>query len=305
LDNLTHSLTGLVLARAGLSRSSRGATLALVLASNLPDADLVTAFGGATSYLEHHRGFSHSLLGAPLFALALALLLRVTLRGSRFAGLLLCSLAGVAVHVLMDLWTSYGTRVLAPFDRRFLTWDLVFIVDPWILALLLASAIVMRRTPQGAQIASVGLGLVLAYVGARAVLHQQALDQARAQLSGRVIQRIAALPSPVDPFAWRVLADTGDAYWIGDLSLRGRSSPLLRREKQREDEAVVRARQNSEVASVFLSFSTFPWLEVERTEQGTEVVWRDLRFERPGRASFEARVLVGRDGAIRSERFRF
>jgi len=298
-------LTGLALARAGLSRTSRGATLALVLASNLPDVDLVTAIRGATNYLEHHRGFSHSVVGAPLLALALALLLRATLRGSRLTGLLLCSLAGVAVHVLMDLWTSYGTRVLVPFDRRFLTWDLVFIVDPWILTLLLASLVVMRRSPQSAQIASAGLGLVLAYVGARAVLHQQALDQARAQLSGRELMRIAALPSPIDPFAWRVLADTGDAYWTGDVSLRGRSAPLLRREKQHEDEAVLRAREKSEVASVFLSFSTFPWLETFRTEQGTEVVWRDLRFERPGRASFEARVLVGPDGAIRSQRFRF
>jgi inner membrane protein len=276
------------------------------LASNLPDADLVTALGGATQYLEHHRGFSHSVAGAPLLALGLALVLRLTLRGSRLPGLLLCSLAGVAAHVFMDLWTSYGTRVLAPFDRRFLTWDLVFIVDPWILALLIASVLLLRQRPlQGAQVASVCLGLVLAYVGARAVLHQQALDQARAQLSGRNLQRVAALPSPVDPFAWRVLADTGDAYWTGDVSLRRRSPPLVRREKQREDEAVARAREKSEVASVFLGFSTFPWLEVERTQEGTEVVWRDLRFERPGRAAFEARVFVGRDGAIRSQRFRF
>ena len=276
-----------------------------MLASNLPDLDLVTALGGSTNYLEHHRGFSHSLLGMPLFALALALLLRATLRGSRLPALLLCSIVGIAGHVFMDLWTSYGTRVLSPFDGRWLTWDLVFIVDPWILALLLASALVLRRSSQAPGIASVGLGLVLAYVGARAVLHAQALDQARAQLSGRAVARIVALPSPVDPFAWRVLADTGDAYWTGPISLRARSGPLVRRPKQPEDEAVARARQASEVASVFLDFSTFPWLEIEPREDGTEVVWRDLRFERPGRATFEARVLVGRDGAIRSQRFRF
>jgi inner membrane protein len=205
----------------------------------------------------------------------------------------------------MDLWTSYGTRVLSPFDRRWLTWDLVFIVDPWILALLLASVLVLRKSPQGPGVASVGLGLVLAYVGARAVLHEQALDQARAQLSGRQVRRIAALPSPVDPFSWRVVADTGDAYWIGPISLRARSALLLRRQKLAEDEAVARARQASEVASVFLDFSTFPWLEVQRSDAGTEVVWTDLRFERPGRAAFEARVLVGPDGAIRSQRFRF
>lgn len=305
MDNITHSLTGLVLARAGLSQGSRGRTLALVLASNLPDLDLVAALGGSTTYLEHHRGLSHSIAGAPLFALGLALVLRASLRGARLLPLLWCSAIGIAGHVLMDLWTSYGTRALAPFDRSWLTWDLVFIVDPWILALLAAAALLARDSLQAPRIASVGLGLLLAYVGGRAVLHAQALDQARAQLSGRDVRRIAALPSPVDPFSWRVVADTGDAYWTGEIALRGRSAPLVRREKQREDEAVARAREASEVAAVFLDFSPFPWLEVERTAAGTALEWRDLRFERPGRPGFVARVLVGPDGTIRSQGFRF
>lgn len=276
-----------------------------MLASNLPDVDLATSFQGATAYLEHHRGFSHGILGGPLLALALALALRVTLRGARLIALLLCSAIGIASHVFMDLWTSYGTRVLAPFDRRWLTFDLVFIVDPWILALLMVGALWRRGALQAPGIASAALGLVLAYVGGRAVLHAQAVDQARAQLSGRTVARIAALPSPANPFAWRVLADTGDAYWTGLVNLRHRSAPLRRREKRREDEAVARARETSAVASVFLDFSTFPWLEVHETEEGTAVVWRDLRFENPGREAFVAKVVVGRDGKIKSETFRF
>jgi inner membrane protein len=302
---LTHSLTGLALSRAGLSRTSRGSTLALVLASNLPDVDLVTSFQGATAYLEHHRGFTHGILGGTLLAVCLALSLRLSLRGSRLVPLVLCSAIGIAGHVFMDLWTSYGTRVLAPFDRRWLTFDLVFIVDPWILALLTLGVLWKRGAPEGPGIASAALGLVLAYVGGRAVLHAQAIDQARAQLSGREVARIAALPSPADPFAWRLLADTGDAYWTGSVNLRGRSAPLRRREKRVEDEAVARARGTSEVASVFLDFSTFPWLEVHETDEGTAVVWRDLRFENPGRDAFVARVVVGRDGSIKSQAFRF
>jgi inner membrane protein len=305
LDNLTHSLTGLALARAGLDRVSRGATLALVLASNLPDVDLVSAVGGTTNYLEHHRGVSHGVVGAPLLALALALLVRATLRGSRFGPLLLCSLVGVVGHVFMDVWTSYGTRVLSPFDRRWLTWDLVFIVDPWILVLLLATALLSRKPERAPRIASTALGLMLAYVGARAVLHAQALDQALAQLSGRELRRIAALPAPVDPFTWRVVADTGDAYWTGTVALRGRSAPLVRRPKRAEDALVAHARQDSEVAAVFLDFSTFPWLEVQSNGAETSVVWRDLRFEIPGREAFAARVTLAPDGRIVRQEFHY
>ena len=37
----------------------------------------------------------------------------------------------------------------------------------------------------------------------------------------------------------------------------------------------------------------------------TEFTWTDLRYERPGRASFVTRVLVDSEGRILSETFRF
>ena len=40
MDNLTHSLTGLMLSRAGLNRFYPRATLVLVIAANIPDIDI-------------------------------------------------------------------------------------------------------------------------------------------------------------------------------------------------------------------------------------------------------------------------
>ncbi len=305
MDNLTHTLTGFVIARAGLGRSTPGATLALVLASNLPDIDIVFGLQSTATYLEHHRDISHSVFGAPLLALALAVVLRLTYRHARLIPLLLCSLLGVSGHVFMDLWTSYGTRVLAPLDRTFYTWDLVFIVDPLILLLLLATLLVCLRQPQSARIAALGLGLVLSYVGARAVLHSQALEAGIARVHGGGVVKAAALPLPIEPFRWRFLADTGSAYWTGDVRLREPATALRKREKLPESAAVVRARESSGVANTFLAFSRFPWCEVAPSEGGTELVFHDLRFERPGRDSFAARILVGPDGSIRRESFRF
>jgi inner membrane protein len=303
MDNLTHTLTGLALAQAGLSRSTRGATLALALSSNLPDLDIVAGLQGAAVYLEHHRDLTHSLVGFPLLALALAALLRPLLPGARFAPLFGCALLGCAVHVFMDLWTSYGTRVLSPFDRTWYAWDLVFIVDPYLLLGLLACLLLARRA--GPRLASVALGLALAYVGGRAVLHAQALDSALARVPASPPARAAALPTPLDPFRWRALVDTGNAFWTGEVRLNGPAQPLRRRDKTPETAEVTRVRETSRVASVFLDFSRFPWLEVAHTAQGTEVTWTDLRFERPGRQSFVTRVVVGPDGRIRSEAFHF
>jgi inner membrane protein len=312
MDNLAHSLAGLALSRAGLGRTTTGATAALVIASNLPDIDVVSRFLGTAAFLEQHRGLSHSIVGGPLLALALAGVLRLTVRGARFLPLLACSLAGVAGHVFMDLLTSYGTRVLLPFDGTWYAWDLVFIVDPIVWGLLLASAVAFRRSAMSSQIATVGLGLLLTYVGARAVLHSQAIDTARDLLPSNIpLRRIAALPAPLSPFRWKILADAGDRLYSGELNLNGRQGTLTKRDKLPEDAVVQRVRETSDVAAAFLDFSRFPWLEVTDTPDGRAVSWRDLRFEDvPGlakrdRPGFLAQVVLGPDGRIRSESIRF
>jgi inner membrane protein len=317
MDNVTHSLAGLALARAGLGRTTAGATTALVIASNLPDADIVSRLFGSAVFLEHHRGLTHSIAGAPLLALGLALVLRSVFRRSRFLPLMLCGLVGVAGHIFMDLWTSYGTRVLLPFDHTWYAWDLTFIVDPVILALLLASVVLFRRSAMSPQVAAVGLGLVMTYVGARAVLHARAMDVARDMLPTTPLRQLAALPSPRSPFRWKILADAGSCLYSGELDLNGAPVALTKRDKLAEDAEVSRVRRTSDVAAIFLDFSRFPWLEVTDTPEGRSVSWRDLRFEdvpglvtrdraaRMRHPGFVAQVVLGPDGRIRSESIRF
>ena len=64
MDNLTHSLFGLTLARTPLGRAGRGTTAALLLASNAPDIDIVVTAGGSANYLAYHRGPTHGPLVA-------------------------------------------------------------------------------------------------------------------------------------------------------------------------------------------------------------------------------------------------
>jgi inner membrane protein len=298
MDNVTHTLTGLALARAGASRSGRGATLMLVLASNLPDVDLVTAAFGNTSYLAHHRGLTHSVLGAPILAALAAGLLRLLVEGSRFLPLLLCGLLGVATHVFMDLWTTYGTRILEPFSHLFFTLDLVFIIDPLILVLLVLALLPAKETRARARVALVAIA---AYVAARGILHARALEILREEARGAT--RIEAIPSPIDPFAWKALADCGSVYRVGSVSLLRRSTVLETRAKAQETRAVVAA-EKAPSAAVFLRFSPFPWLEVEQQDDLTRVLWTDLRFEGHGKR-FEEEVVVSESGAIVSQGFHF
>jgi inner membrane protein len=73
MDNLTHTLTGVLLARAGLNRVAPRATLTLVLAVNAPDIDVVARWRGSLAYLHYHRGPTHSLAALPVLAALVAL----------------------------------------------------------------------------------------------------------------------------------------------------------------------------------------------------------------------------------------
>src|SRR5215469_8727595 len=106
MDPLTHTATGLLLGRAGMNRWTPNAAVILVLAANVPDIDIVTLAGGSLNYLHYHRHLTHSLLAAPVLAIAIVALVRVIGRKRvPWAAAFGASLIAVISHLLLD-WTN-------------------------------------------------------------------------------------------------------------------------------------------------------------------------------------------------------
>lgn len=68
MEPVTHFLTGACIGRAGLNRKTAYATLAAVLAAEAADLDVFWGFAGPVDALRHHRGFTHTFLGAVVVA---------------------------------------------------------------------------------------------------------------------------------------------------------------------------------------------------------------------------------------------
>src|SRR6476661_6384631 len=192
MDNLTHSLVGIAAAKAGLEKLSPGATFLCVLAANAPDSDIVVLlFSDRWSFLEHHRGITHSIVGVlslaillpVLFYLVDILLARIRTRPKQFvfSGLLVSSLVVSATHPLLDWTNSYGIRFLLPWNHRWFYGDFVFIVDPFIwfirgvLVITLMTLIVLAWKQIGMRfgrpIAGSALALVFVYWAGLSVAH--------------------------------------------------------------------------------------------------------------------------------------
>ena len=179
MENLTHSLMGATLAElalpAGASRAARRTFfVAGVVAANLPDADLV--YTGITpaplGSLLHHRGHTHTIAGIALLGLAMiavCLVPRIRTSIEPLRGRLWALIAiGLASHLVLDSWNSYGVHPFWPLTARWYYGDAVYILEPW-LWLLLGVAVVLNTMNVPGRlllgVALLGLVVVGAFVG--------------------------------------------------------------------------------------------------------------------------------------------
>ena len=142
MDNVTHSLLGVVLADATLgtraARSRRPLFVgAGVIAANLPDIDL--AYSAMTpaplGYLLHHRGHTHTFVGLGVLLLLLIMAYRLlppvrTMRGGERLRLWLLIAIALASHLAMDALNSYGVHPFYPVDNTWYYGDAVFVFEP-------------------------------------------------------------------------------------------------------------------------------------------------------------------------------
>jgi inner membrane protein len=318
LDNLTHSLVGLFLARAGFKHVTPRGTAIMVLAANAPDFDTVCWFGGAANYIHWHRNITHSLIALPFMALLSVAIVRWLGRTKiRWLPAFLIAMVAVASHLILDLTNVYGVRLLLPFSGHWFHWDLTPVIDlivwavlllgvaaPWF-ARLVGSEIGEPKHEAGAGWAVAALLLFGAYDYGRSVLH----DHAVAMMDSRIYQgltprRTGAFPEG-NPLLWDGVAELSNAYVKVPVDLRGSFHPesgetFYKAERTPAIEAAMR----SEPFQRFLEFVQYPiWVSepAAEPEHATRVSLVDLRFGTPNAPGFEAVATVSdRDQVVDS-----
>jgi inner membrane protein len=149
LDNLTHSLVGLLAAEAvirvrerrrPLEAWTRSAIYAFsIVGNNLPDLDFsYSRISGKTfGYLLQHRGYTHTVLAAMLFALAMLGLARwlAKRQAHRVSPEDWRLLSGIALfapllHIAMDFGNNYGVHPFWPLYSGWFYGDSFFILEP-------------------------------------------------------------------------------------------------------------------------------------------------------------------------------
>ena len=316
MDNLTHSLTGLMLARAGLNRLCPQSTAALVLASNIPDLDIVYSMAGSLVYLDYHRHWTHGLAFAPVVALApLGILWFASrwVKAWQAGGWVRCyllSILAIVGHILFDSANSYSVRLGLPFTGEWFSADIFFVVDAVVLFILLTaiaaqgvsglvSGEIGAKRSGGAGWARFALVAILAYAGFRATLHGRALEMLSsrnyAQGSAR---RVAAWPSALSPYSWTGFVETDEAWLLYDMNLNREfdAESATVAFKPAPHPALTAAWESAE-GKTYRNFARFAFwrvLPAPEQEGAMAVEANDLRFGSPGATGFSFRSVYDR-----------
>jgi inner membrane protein len=252
MEPVSHLLTAACIGRAGLNRKTAYATLVAVLTAEAPDIDVLWSFGGPVEELKHHRGITHTFIGAPVVAAATVGLIwlfdrwltarrlrkanalaqdakappRLAPQKIHWGWLYLTALLSALSHLLLDWTNTYGLRPFYPFNPRWYSGGFVFIVEP-VLWLLLGSALVIpallglvggeigvRREPfRGRGWAIFALTGLLLFWGWRWAEQGRArMLVENAQVATAPVKRMMLSPYPITPFRWHAILET-DAFF--------------------------------------------------------------------------------------------
>jgi inner membrane protein len=311
-------LTGACVGRAGLNRKTALATLTLVLAFEAPDIDSVFYFKDSIAGLQHHRGITHSLIGAPFMAAGVIALVygfhrwrssrqKIVAESASSATvpkpapnwklLYAYALLGSLVHLFQDFTNNYGVRPFAPFSEKWYSWDIVFIVDPiMLLAMFLALVLpglmaliteeIGSRKPQfrGRGAAILALLSVAAVILVRDFEHRRAVNA----LNSRTYRsedplRASAFPQPINPFSWNGVVETQDFLEMapvdsGSGDVDPQNMAIVRFKP--EETPVTLAAKKSRLGRVYLDWAKYPLVTVEKLEgERFQVQFEDLRFD--------------------------
>jgi inner membrane protein len=318
MEPVTHFLTGACLARAGFNRKAAYTTLAMTLAAEAPDLDVLWAFRGPVAGFQHHRGITHTFIAAPVIALVTVgvvwLIHKIRKKPTKVPprwGLLWCfALIADLSHLLLDFTNNYGLRPFFPFNPRWYSWDIVFIFEPLLfLALLLALVMpwlfgLADREIGARRVKFRGRGWAIAALIFTALLyvvrnaeHAHAINLVRnSSVISAPILRVSAEPEPINPFLWYTVIETADYYQTAAVHTRSDQIETDSAENILYKPPVTMATlaaKRSYLGQVYLDWSSWPVVEdkgampppgynIDPPDPNWHTVqFRDLRFDYP------------------------
>lgn len=225
MDSITHLALGACTGELLLGKKlGKRAMLIGAVANSIPDIDFIAgAWLTQTEDLLAHRGFTHSFLFLVL-ASALCGLIAYRLHKRHDVSLkkwILFFAFEIFLHLFLDVFNSYGTGLFIPFDDTRISFNTIFVADPffsiWIGIASIVLILLRRNDGRRRSFATAGLILSFAYLLYCGNNKLKVDDDVKKALEKENIDQdnYFTTPTPFNSWLWYVVAKKDSGFLIG------------------------------------------------------------------------------------------
>jgi len=262
-----------------------------VAGSNAPDLDGLLRFKSNADYIKNHRGLSHSFPAIVGWAALITAAIALSFRTVPWWHIAFWVLLAVVVHVLTDMFNSYGTQALRPVSKQWVAWNIIHIFDPFIFSAHLFAILLWISGIAAPQAIFPVLYVLLGiYYVWRTFVHQKlSRNIAKQDSESRPGDRYTLLPT-ISLYRWNLVRVSEDCtYGIGEWD----HGKIKWHDTLKCDEhpAIDASKENADVQA-FLSVTPFPCGHVRPKTWGYEVRWVDVRYRYRKQYPFVAVVMM-------------
>lgn len=226
MDSLTQIVLGIATAELVAGKKLQNKTFLYgAILGTIPDLDIVVGkFLSDVNGVVIHRGLSHSLLFFVFLAPILGwIIAKVEKSKISFKSASLLAFWCLVTHVLLDLFTSWGTQILWPLDYRFAL-KTIFVIDPLYTIPLFISLIFVWRNKEflvRRKYLIRGLVISSSYLLLTCVLKLFAVNKFEKALQNQKLnyQELIIKPTAFNCILWNANIATSKGYYLADYSL--------------------------------------------------------------------------------------
>ncbi len=288
MDSLTHLVLGAAIGEALLGKKiGRKAMLWGALADTIPDFDVFAApcFTNAQQLLVH-RGITHSFLFLIIMSPLLGWLFSKWFKKSdvHWKSWTLLFFLGLFSHIFIDSLTSYGTGWFEPFSSYRVSFNTIFVADPFytipFLICLIIALIAKNGSDKRIRWNKTGLIISSLYLAFTVVNKWHVHNKIEEAYSKKNIQitDFVSTPTPLNNFLWMSYAPDNTGYWFGYYSVFDKTNDIDFYHVNKND-SLLKPFENDESVRILKQFSKGYYC---MTSYDSSIYFNDIRFGQLG-----------------------
>jgi inner membrane protein len=284
LDSITHIALGACIGEAFFEKGfGKKAMWWGIMAQSIPDIDFIASIWmDIPSAMLAHRGFTHSIFFAvliiPLFSIVAERLHRP--HNIRFQKWVLFFATAIFIHIFIDAFNSYGVGWFEPFSNQRISFNTLYVADPFFSIIPLLSAIFLfisnaHHLKRGL-IWRLGLIIPLFYLGYSVFNKFQVIKQinSAASIEANRDKIVYITPAPFQHWLWYVVIKKDSGFLVGYHSVWN-SNDTISLKYYSQNVRFVKEIDNHESLQRLIRFSQGFYI---LNQDNQNVVFSDLRF---------------------------